>query len=135
MESNCNYMEFDLRDEKEKASFEILLHDLINYGVESDWGYNDIHVRTDPEGVAILEWEQIPHSGEWGGRFAHVAENEEVLERYYLPDNSSVLISCPEDKWSVQQEWISANPDWFVNARGELKKKPAGAEININKEV
>ena len=128
-------MEFDLRDEKEKASFEILLHDLINYGVESDWGYNDIHVRTDPEGVAVLEWEQVPHSGEWGGRFAHVAENEEVLERYYLPDNSSVLISCPEDKWSVQQEWISANPDWFVNARGELKKKPAGAEININKEV
>ena len=130
-----NYMEFDLRDEKEKACFEILLHDLINYGVESDWGYNDIHVRTDPEGVAVLEWEQVPHSGEWGGRFAHVAENEEVLERYYLPDNSSVLISCPEDKWSVQQEWISANPDWFVNARGELKKKPAGAEININKEV
>lgn len=123
----CNYMEFDLRDEKEKACFEVLLRDLIDYGIESEWGYNDIHVRTDPEGVVIFEWEQVPYNGEYGGHFAYVAENEEVLERLYFPDNSSTLVSCPEEKREAQEEWIVSNPNWYINARGDLVKKSTQA--------
>lgn len=118
-----NRMEFDMRDEKERESFKRLLDVLIDYGVKSDWGSNDIHLLLDPEGVMILEWEQVPHSGDYGGRFAHVDEDEVILKEYRLPDNSIELIRDAAEKREIQENWITHNPDWYVNAYGELEEK------------
>lgn len=87
MKKEYNSMSFDFNSENERKSFNDLLSVLIDYNNTSDGMYNDIHIYQE-DCLVILEWDQVPLSGEWGGTFKYVDCDEVVMRSVTLPDNS-----------------------------------------------
>lgn len=66
-----NKMTFDTQNKSEMENLTALLSFLISYNSDSLSLYNEIHVYQE-ESLTILEWEQVPYSMQYGGKFMFV---------------------------------------------------------------
>ena len=78
-------------DEDVKAGLMTELIDyLCKYSYESgprDFAhYNDIHIRPEDCGAFVVEWEQAPWSGDYGGKFEYVGPEQVVCNEAEFSD-------------------------------------------------
>ena len=73
--------------------------------------FNDLHIYEE-EGALIVEWVQKPYSGEYGGSFRFVDEDQAVMKEIIYPDDSSEWIPVGSEKdfmemWYEKTKWES----------------------------
>ena len=73
--------------------------------------YFEIHIYQEELGI-IIEFELVPHSGEWGGHYRYVEEDEEVFKEVFMPDNSSEWVPKYRPNDEVLKEWLINHPGW-----------------------
>lgn len=102
--------------------------------------YNDIHIKPEDLGAFIIEWETSPWSGEWGGHWQYVRDDDEevVMKYYYFPDNHCELFETEEKYKEALKTWLEEHKDeeWGRNEYGRWysKKKQREWEEHLNKE-
>lgn len=80
--------------------------------------YNDIHITTDGY-CTIVEWEHLPHGGEYGGKFVYVGEDETVVKILEFPDKHIEYVDEKyEDCDEMIKEWLEKNPGWSLDTYG-----------------
>ena len=72
--------------------------------------YFEIHIYQEETGI-IVEFDKVPYSGEWGGRFKYIDEDEEVGINLCLPDNSYVFVRKYEAE-DYLNDWLKDNPEY-----------------------
>lgn len=105
---NYNSQYFNVEDRKQGkdlAFIKCLLE------LNQDELMNDLHIHEE-EGALIVEWIQKPYSGEYGGAFLFVDEDQAVMEEITYPDNSSEWIPVGSEKdfmemWYEKTKWES----------------------------
>lgn len=109
-----NHMYFD--DKRQALKF---IKELINISLEDILHFCDIHVYTEEQAV-IVDFVQVPYSGEWGGRFTYVDSDndEEVVLRKSLPDGSYDYYYTEEEFKEVLANWLKEHPKWKQNQYG-----------------
>ena len=89
--------------------------------------YNDIHIKTEDCGAFVVEWETNPRSGEYGGHWQYIKDDEEevVMKYYYFPDNHSELFETKEQYEETLKEWLEEHKDeeWELNQYGHWYSK------------
>ena len=102
------------------------LNEFLNVLLKQCYGksdcYNDIHIKPEDFGAFVIEWEETPWSGEWGGHWQYINDSEEevVLKYYYFPDNHSELFETKEQYEEVLKEWLEEHKEekWKQNQYG-----------------
>lgn len=74
--------------------------------------YCDIHIRPEDIGAFVVEWTQEPWSGDWGGSFQYVDEDQLVMTEYEMPDGHFVYFENEEEYRDHLEEWLKENPKW-----------------------
>jgi hypothetical protein len=97
-----------------------LIEYLCNYSYQC-WSrdfalYNDIHIKPDDCDAFVVEWEQRPWSGEYGGHFEFVGEEQVVCNEVEFPDKHFEY--TPEDPDESIKEWLVDNPGWYKDECG-----------------
>ena len=110
-----NYQAFT-PEEVEKGLHYDLLNYLLLYNTKSESNYNEIHITSDGY-CTVIEWDNIPYSKEWGGKFEYVAEDEVVAKEFMFPDNHYELI-YPDDEEDILREWLKDNPEYKKDEYG-----------------
>ena len=83
--------------------------------------YNDIHIKPDDCDAFVVEWEQRPWSGEYGGHFEFVGEEQVVCNEVIYPDGTSGYSPCSqEDEIEI---WLEDHPGWEKDEYGHWHKK------------
>lgn len=59
--------------------------------------YNDIRIHPEDLGAFSVEWVQLPWSGEYGGNFRYVDEDEIVCFEREMPDRSYEYFASEEE--------------------------------------
>ena len=78
--------------------------------------YNDIHIKPDDCDAFVVEWEQRPWSGEYGGKFEYVGEEQVVCNEVIYPDGTSGYSPCSqEDEIEI---WLEYHPGWEKDEYG-----------------
>ena len=77
--------------------------------------YNDIHIKPEDLGAFTIEWVQVPWSGEYGGRFEYLEEDEEILKLYIFPDGHGEYLLDEDEFNYCLGEWLEENPGWRKN--------------------
>ena len=91
-----NRQSFDFSTSNGRKHFQKLLHSLLDYNSDGDERYfNDIHIYQE-ESLAIIEWDTIPYSGEWGGKWHFLDYDEVIMKEVNFPDNHYEYV-FPED--------------------------------------
>lgn len=72
--------------------------------------FNDIRVHME-EATIIVEWEQVPFSGEWGGSFQYIDENHVVVYYGQFPDNHYEYFDSEDDFKEALEKFYLDNPD------------------------
>lgn len=72
--------------------------------------YFEIHIYQEETGI-IVEFDKVPFSWEWGGRFKYMDEDEEVGINLCLPDNSYVFVRKYEAE-DYLNDWLKDNPEY-----------------------
>ena len=103
MKRDYNSMDFT-PEEVKQGLHKKLLDYLFGYNEKSKKHYCDIHVTTDGY-CTTIEWDCVPYSGEWGGRFQYIGENQEVGTWVELPDNSRHLVFSEEEAQEVLEDY------------------------------
>ena len=89
--------------------------------------YNDIHIRPEDCGAFVVEWETNPRSGEWGGHWHYIKDDEDevVMKYYYFPDNHCELFETKEQYEEALKEWLEKHKDekWDKNQYGHWYSK------------
>lgn len=89
--------------------------------------YNDIHIKPEDCGAFVVEWEANPRSGEYGGHWQYIKDDEEevVMKYYYFPDNHSELFETKEQYEEVLKKWLEEHKDeeWELNQYGNWYSK------------
>lgn len=101
-----------------------LIQLLLSYNQESEKYYHDIHITTDGH-CTIVEWETLPYSHEWGGKFVYCGENEFVAHYFYLPDNSVAVSTSEEEDEDILDEFYQDNPDYLDKRQDKAYTKKA----------
>ena len=102
--------------------------------------FNDIHIKPEDLGAFIIEWETSPWSGEWGGHWQYIKDDEEevVMKYYYFPDNHCELFETEEEYKKALKAWLEEHKDeeWHKNEYGRWysKKEQREWEEHLNKE-
>lgn len=102
--------------------------------------FNDIHIKPEDLGAFIVEWETSPWSGEWGGHWQYVRDDDEevVMKYYYFPDNHCELFETQEEYEKALETWLEEHKDeeWGKNEYGRWysKKEQREWEEHLNKE-
>lgn len=66
-----------------------------------DLHYSDMHVYTE-EGAVIIEWIQVPYSGDYGGKFTFIDENQFIETQLYCRDRGEYMyLSEAEDNEDI----------------------------------
>ena len=107
------------------------LNEFLNILLKQCYGkgdtFNDIHIKPEDCGAFVIEWEEAPWSGEWGGHWQYINDDdEEVVMKYYdFPDNSSCLFSSKEEYEEALKEWLEEHKDekWEKNQYGRWYSK------------
>lgn len=93
--------------------------ELIEYLLKGDnTHYNEIRIKPEDTGVYVVEWTQVPWSGDYGGHFEYVDEDQVIMEEYLLPDNTYVLLSDDEEFKEYLDNWLKENPGWIKTPYG-----------------
>lgn len=89
--------------------------------------FNDIHIKPEDCGAFVIEWEEIPWDGKWGGHWQYINDDdEEVVMKYYdFPDNHSELFETKEQYEEALKEWLEEHKDeeWEQNEFGRWSCK------------
>lgn len=112
-----NRQSFDLSRSNGKALFKQLLDSLLAYNADPDnTDYNDIHIYQE-ESFLIIEWDRTPYSGDWGGKWYYLEEDEIIQKEVHFPDGHYDYV-FPEDAEEVFNEWCKNHPEWVKNEHG-----------------
>ena len=65
--------------------------------------YCDIHITTDGY-CTIIEWENVPYNHQWGGKFVHLSEDEEVYKEI-LDEKTNNTYWIPS--WQTKEEFLA----------------------------
>jgi len=84
------------------------------YGKSED--YNDIHIKPVDCHAFIIEWNQIPWSGEYGGHFQFIEEDQTVMIEKFFPDNHSEMCYDEDDYKERLNDFLKNNPGWVKTA-------------------
>ena len=104
-------------EEVEKGLHLKLLNCLLELNKESEKHYNDIHITTDSY-CTIIEWESVPYSHEYGGRFEYIDDDHVVMFEGHFPDGHYDYFFSEEDFKEHLNEWLKENPEWVKNKFG-----------------
>ena len=115
MDKKYNSMTFSTENMEEGIHKELIDY-LVNYHLNEDDHFNDIHITTDGE-CLVVEWVQVPYDRTYGGSFQYCDEDSYVVTEVIFPDNSSELVE-PERKEEVFNEWLTEHPTWKKNQWG-----------------
>ena len=110
MKKEYNTMSFSREAMKEGLHLELINY-LVNYHLNNDPYFNDVHITTDGE-TLIVEWEQVPYDHSYGGSFQYIEEDCTVMRNVDLPDGSCSFIFENEDTETYIQEWLQEHPGW-----------------------
>lgn len=110
MKTEYNTMSFSREAMKEGLHLELITY-LVNYHLNNDDYFNDVHITTDGE-TLIVEWEQVPYDHSFGGSFQYIEEDCLVMRDVELPDGSSAFIFQDEDPKEYIQSWLKEHPGW-----------------------
>lgn len=108
------------------------------YGKGTD--FNDIHIKPEDCGAFTVEWETSPWSGEWGGHWRYIRDDEEevVMKYYYFPDNHCEPFETEEGYKEALKTWLEEHKDeeWDKNKYGSWysRKEQRKWEEHLNKE-
>ena len=112
-----NKLLFDTRTPNGLKHFQKQLDALLEYNRDPDEKhYNDIHIYQE-EMFIVLEWENVPYSHEWGGKWVHLEVDEVVMKEVHFPDNHYEYM-FPEEVNERFNEWLKENPEWHKNQWG-----------------
>lgn len=117
-----NKMTFDTQNKSEMENLTALLSFLISYNSDSLSLYNEIHIYQE-ESLTILEWEQVPYSRQYGGKFMFVDEDHAVLKHVRFPDNHYEYLPADEEEKAIDN-WLIDNPGWTVTSYGTWTYDP-----------
>lgn len=113
-----NSISFDTTKPNYMKHFMSQLNALLEYNKDSDEEcYNDIHIYQE-EMFIVLEWERIPYSHDWGGKFKFIDEDAVVMFEKYFPDNHSELCYDEDDYNERLELWLKDNPGWVKTPYG-----------------
>ena len=100
-----------------------LLDYLLDYNSKQEYDdYYEIHITTDSY-CTIVEFEKVPYSGEWGGKFQYVEDDELVMKEYSFPDDHYEYFTSKEEYKEALDEWLKENPGWERGEFGRWYKK------------
>lgn len=89
--------------------------------------FNDIHIKPGDCGAFIIEWETSPWSGEWGGHWQYIRDDDEeaVMKYYYFPDEHCELFETEEEYEEALKTWLEEHKDeeWDKNEYGRWYSK------------
>ena len=105
-----------------------LLNYLLIYNAKAKNSFNDIHITSDGY-CTIVEWDNVPYSKEWGGKFEYVAEDEVIAKEFMFPDNHYELI-YPDDEEDILREWLKDNPEYKKDDYGRWYNENEIIKIN-----
>lgn len=80
--------------------------------------YNDIRIKPEETGIYVVEWAQLPWSGDYGGHFEYVGEDQVVMTDYTLPDNTTVRLLDDDEFKDYFNEWLKEHPGWVKTPYG-----------------
>lgn len=116
MKTEYNSMSFSREAMKEGLHLELIKY-LVNYHLNNDYHFNDVHITTDGE-TLIVEWEQVPYDHSFGGSFQYVEEDCLVMRDLDLPDGGNTFIPQDDDPEEYLKEWLEEHPGWKRSAYG-----------------
>ena len=81
--------------------------------------FNDIHIKPEDCGAFVIEWEEAPWSGEYGGHWQYIQDDEDevVMKYYYFPDKHSEPFETKEQYEEALKKWLEEpkNEEWDIN--------------------
>ena len=97
--ADYNSMSF-LPEEAELAGQ--LIQYLLSYNTKSHDHYCDIHITTDGY-CTIIEWESVPYNHQWGGKFVHINEDEDIYKEIH-DEKTNATYWIPS--WKTKEEFL-----------------------------
>lgn len=84
---------------------------ILDYNQDPDnENYFETHIYQEENGI-IVEFDKVPYSGEWGGRFEYVDEEHKIVEEVILPDNSIITADTYMEKFELLEDWFKEHPE------------------------
>ena len=112
-----NRQSFDLEKPNGKKQFLALLNALMDYNEDPDNSYfNDIHIKQE-ESFAVIEWDTVPYSGEWGGHWHFLEDDEVIMKEVHFPDGHYDYV-FPEEVEETIKKWHEDHPEWVKTSYG-----------------
>lgn len=81
-----------------------------NQNPDNEDDYFEIHIYQEENDI-IVEFDKVPYSGEWGGRFEYVDEDHKIVEEVILPDNSIITVDNHREKFELLEDWFKEHPE------------------------
>ena len=120
------------KKEIDKGCLNKLLNVLIelNHTLEDD--YNEIHIYQD-DFITVVEWEQVPFNGEYGGKFEYIDEEHLVLKEVRFPDNHIEWLKDGEEEEALK-DFLKEHPEYTKDEYGfwVLDEKYLAKKISPN---
>lgn len=104
-------------EEVEKGIHFDLINYLLDYNSKSEYYYYDIHITTDGFCV-IVEWENLPYDGSYGGRFEYVEEDQYIMTEKQMPDDTYIMVHDEDEYNELLDEFLKENPGYYKNEWG-----------------
>lgn len=79
-----------------------LIQYLLTYNKKSQEHYCDIHITTDGY-CTTIEWESVPYNHEWGGKFVHINEDEDIYKEVH-DEKTNATYWIP--RWKTKEEFL-----------------------------
>lgn len=114
MRSDYNSQAFTPEEVKQGLHIK-LINTLLDYNVNSETHYNDIHITSDGY-CMIVEW--VNNGYEYGySKYQLLSEDDYIYTRVDFPDGHYDYVPSDE-KDIVLQQWINNHPEWKQNDYG-----------------
>lgn len=104
-------------EDVEKGYHQDLLDYLTDFNKKSDDDYYEIHITSDGY-CMIIEFEKVPYSREFGGRFEYVDEDQCIMTEKQLPDDTYVLVHDEDEYKELLDDFLKENPNYEKNEFG-----------------
>ena len=112
-----NKQTFNSRTENGRQHFQKLLDTLLDYNSDFEEKYfNDIHIYQEDD-LIIIEWDEVPYSHEWGGKWQYIEEDDVVMKDVEFPDGHFEQL-FPDEVEERLADWHKENPEWIKNCWG-----------------
>ena len=98
------------------------LAEFLNVLLKQSYGkgdsYNEIHIKPVGDQSFTVEWICVPWSGNYGGHFEFVNDDQLVMIEKFFPDNHSELCYDEEDYKNKLDTFLKDNPGWVKTDYG-----------------